>query len=87
MRLDRKTGARDAYEGRETQELREPVFVPRAGSGTDEGWLLVESLDGASGLASLLVFDAGHVAAGPVAEAVLQHHLPFSVHGTWVPGN
>ena len=87
VRLDMETGARDAYVGRETQELREPVFVPRAGGGTDEGWLLVESMDGASGLASLLVFNAGHVAAGPVAEAVLQHHLPFSVHGTWVPGN
>jgi all-trans-8'-apo-beta-carotenal 15,15'-oxygenase len=86
VRLDMETGTRDAYEGRETQELREPVFVPRGGGGTDEGWLLVESLDGATGLASLLVFDAGHVSAGPIAEAVLRHHLPFSVHGTWVPG-
>jgi len=59
--------------------------VPRQGGGTDEGWLLVESLDGRAGVSSLLVFDAGQVASGPIAEATLQHHMPFSVHGAWVP--
>lgn len=86
VRLDVDSGTRDAFQGRTNQQLGEPVFVPREGGGTDEGWLLVESLDGDSGLTSLMVFNASHVAAGPIAEATLRHHLPFSVHGTWVPG-
>lgn len=85
VRLDMESGQRDAFEGRATQQMGEPVFVPRQGGGTDEGWPLVESLDGRAGVSSLLVFDAGQVASGPIAEATLQHHMPFSVHGAWVP--
>ncbi len=80
-----ESGARDAYEARSTQTLGEPVFVPREGGGSDEGWLLVESLDGETGVTSLLLFNAGNVASGPIAEAVLRHHLPFSEHGSWMP--
>ncbi|MDA0369654.1 MAG: carotenoid oxygenase family protein [Proteobacteria bacterium] len=86
VRLDMESGARDAYEARSTQTLGEPVFVPREGGGADEGWLLVESLDGEAGVTSLLLFNAGSVASGPIAEAVLRHHLPFSEHGSWMSG-
>ncbi len=84
VRLNLDTGARDAYEGRSTQCFGEPVFVPRQGGGTDEGWVLVEELDGGTGMGSLLLFDASRIAAGPIAEAALEHHLPISVQGTWM---
>jgi len=84
VRLNLETGARDAYEGRSNQCFGEPVFVPREGGGTDEGWVLVEELDGRSGVASLLLFDANRIANGPIAEAALRHHLPISIQGTWM---
>ena len=80
-----ESGARDSFVAQPNQCLGEPVFAPRQGGGTDEGWLLVESLDGGTGVTSLLVFDAERVANGPIAEATLRHHLPFSEHGSWMP--
>ncbi len=85
VRLDMESGARDSFAAQPNQCLGEPVFVPRQGGGTDEGWLLVESLDGGTEVTSLLVFDAERVANGPIAEATLRHHLPFSEHGSWMP--
>ncbi len=84
-RIDVDSGNRDTYEAQSTQCLGEPVFVPRQGGGTDEGWLLVEELDGRSGVNSLLLFDAARVSAGPIAEANLQHALPISFQGVWMP--
>jgi len=83
-RVDVETGERDHYEGRTTQVFGEPLFVPRQGGATDEGWVLVESSDGAEGIATLNLFDANSIAAGPIAEARLRHAMPTSFHGAWV---
>jgi carotenoid cleavage dioxygenase-like enzyme len=66
--------------------FNEAVHVPSAKRGC-EGWLLtiVDSQTGPSDFThALWVIDAGNVAAGAVAEAVIPHRLRPQVHGWWV---
>jgi all-trans-8'-apo-beta-carotenal 15,15'-oxygenase len=61
----------------------EPVFAARPGGGRDQGWLIVQCLDGGSETAFFALFDAAHVDLGPIARIHLPHHLPISFHGWW----
>jgi all-trans-8'-apo-beta-carotenal 15,15'-oxygenase len=61
----------------------EPVFAARPGGGRDDGWLIVQCLDGRSERAFFALFDAAHVDAGPIARIRLPHALPISFHGWW----
>jgi all-trans-8'-apo-beta-carotenal 15,15'-oxygenase len=61
----------------------EPVFAARPGAGRDDGWLIVQCLDGRSECAFFALFDAAHVDAGPIARIRLPHALPISFHGAW----
>ena len=60
----------------------EHVFVPRpAARREDEGWLLGPFLDYGRGRSGIAVFDARHVADGPVARVWLDYPLPLAFHG------
>jgi len=61
----------------------EPVFAARPGAGRDDGWLIVQCLDGRSERTFFALFDAAHVDAGPIARVRLPHALPISFHGWW----
>jgi all-trans-8'-apo-beta-carotenal 15,15'-oxygenase len=61
----------------------EPVFAGRPGGDRDDGWLIVQCLDGRTERAFFALFDAGHVDAGPIARLRLPHSLPISFHGVW----
>jgi all-trans-8'-apo-beta-carotenal 15,15'-oxygenase len=61
----------------------EPVFAARPGSARDDGWLIVQCLDGRTERAFFAVFDATRVDAGPLARVHLPHSLPISFHGCW----
>jgi all-trans-8'-apo-beta-carotenal 15,15'-oxygenase len=61
----------------------EPVFAARPGAARDDGWLIVQGLDGRSERAFFALFDAAHVDAGPIARLHLPHSLPVSFHGWW----
>ena len=64
----------------------EHVFVPRrAPRREDDGWLVGPFLDYARGLSGVAVFDARHVADGPVALAWLDYPLPLAFHGQFTP--
>ncbi|HEY6008504.1 MAG TPA: carotenoid oxygenase family protein [Geobacteraceae bacterium] len=84
VRIDMVGGGEERYDFGPGVYSSEPVFVPRPGGGPDDGWLLVEGLDGASQRSFLAVFDARHLADGPLAVVRLEHHVPFSYHGWWV---
>ena len=59
-----------------------PRAVPR---GEDDGWLIGPFLDYMRGLSGVAVFDARHVADGPVARAWLEYPLPLGFHGQFTP--
>jgi all-trans-8'-apo-beta-carotenal 15,15'-oxygenase len=83
-RFDYATGAQAVFDFGPNCVVGEPVFAARPGGALDEGWLLVQGLDGASGTSFFAVLDAAAVGAGPVARLWLDHHLPVSFHGWWV---
>ena len=64
----------------------EHVFVPRPSRRSeDDGWLLGPFLDYERRASGLAVFDARHVAGGPVARAWLDYLLPLAFHGSFTP--
>lgn len=58
------------------------MFVPAAGG---DGWLLTYVYDAAEDRSDLVVFDAGDVAAAPVAAVHLPQRVPAGFHGHWLP--
>ena len=64
----------------------EHVFAPRPSPrGEDDGWLLGHFLDYERGASGIAVFDARHVADGPMARAWLDYPLPLAFHGHFSP--
>ena len=66
--------------------FNEPVHVPASKPG-HEGWLvtIVDRQTGPTDFQhAVWIFDAGNVAAGPVARALIPHRLRPQVHGWWV---
>jgi all-trans-8'-apo-beta-carotenal 15,15'-oxygenase len=83
-RLDYRAGAVQQYDFGPDVHVGEPVFAPRAN--LDEGCIITQCLDGASGTSFFAVFDAETISAGPVAKIWLEHHAPMSFHGAWLAG-
>ena len=81
-RLDMDSGARDEFRFGPRHFVGEPIFAPR-GSSEGDGWLLTQVHSDETEKNFLAVFDAGSLAAGPVAQVQLRHHVPLSFHGFW----
>ena len=60
----------------------EPVFVAR-GSAEDDGWILSLVYDASSHASYVAVLDAAQLDAAPIARVWFDHHVPFTLHGTW----
>ena len=82
-RLDYATGTSDSFDFGPDTHVGEPVFIARPGGSVDEGWLMAQCLDGASGNSFFALLDAQAVSAGPIARIRLSHHVPLSFHGAW----
>jgi len=84
--VDLATGERAAYELPAGDATGEPIFVPRkAGATEGDGWLLSVVYRGNEDRSDFLVFEAGEIAAGPIATAALPRRVPFGFHGNWRP--
>ena len=82
VKRDVEDGASESFDYGPGVLPEEHVFVPRpAPRGEDDGWLLGPFLDYARGASGIAVFDARHVADGPVARAWLDYPLPLAFHG------
>ncbi|MFC7048760.1 carotenoid oxygenase family protein [Emcibacter nanhaiensis] len=87
LRIEPDNGRIDAYAFPPLSGIHEPVHVPSARDG-HEGWLIsfVDMMQGEDDLyQGAWIFDAGNVAAGPVAKITIPHRLRPQVHGWWVP--
>ncbi|MFA5709423.1 carotenoid oxygenase family protein [Mycolicibacterium sp.] len=82
-RIDHRSGTTQQYRPPHNI-LLEPTFVPRSRtSAEDDGWVLTLGYDAAEHRSRLMIFDAAHLDAGPIAEAWLPFHLPMSYHGAF----
>jgi len=83
-RVDLQTGRADRYRYGTEVMVEEHVFVPRAGAPEGHGWVLGTALDLRQRAMLLSVFDAQHLADGPVAQGVLRRAMPLGLHAIFV---
>jgi carotenoid cleavage dioxygenase len=81
--IDMATGRLDRWQPGDGRTSGEWLFVP-GGPGEGEGWVLAFVYDAATDRSSLVVLDAQHVAAGPVAEVHLPVRVPYGFHAAFV---
>jgi len=66
--------------------VQEAQFVPRTPDSPEgDGWLLVPVSRVSKMRSDLVILDARHLAAGPVATLKLPVRVRATFHGTWVP--
>ena len=82
-RIDPDRGAVDGWSYPRHLIPEEHVFVPR-GEAEGEGWLVGPFLDLERRAAGLGIFDAQHLADGPLWQGILPYPLPLGLHGTFV---
>lgn len=83
-RIDTETGRSASFAFASGQKPSEPVFVPRSPAEHD-GWLVTLVYDPSAHASYWAIFDAMRFEDGPIATAHLDHHLPPTFHGAWVP--
>ncbi len=85
-RVDLASGHTDRFRYGTEVLAEEHLFVPRAGAPEGHGWVLGTALDLQRRAMLLSVFDAQHLADGPVAQGVLPRVMPLGLHGIFVGG-
>jgi carotenoid cleavage dioxygenase-like enzyme len=84
VHIDHAAPRADVYEFAPRDRVSEPVFAARAADAAEgDGWLLAIVWRDATNTSDLVIFDAQHVAAGPVCIASLPHRVPDGFHGNW----
>jgi carotenoid cleavage dioxygenase-like enzyme len=84
MEDEKGTGTSDVYFAGPTMTFQEPTFIPRTGGAEGEGYLiaLLNHLDVLRN--DVVIFDAQHMAKGPVATIHLPLKLKLGLHGNFV---
>nr|WP_280345030.1 carotenoid oxygenase family protein [Nocardia neocaledoniensis] len=62
----------------------ELVFVPRANSQSDDGYLMTFIHDRTRDTSHLAIIDAADLISGPIAEIRLPVQVPNGFHGNWI---
>jgi carotenoid cleavage dioxygenase-like enzyme len=63
----------------------EATFIPRRNGGEDNGYLAIYAFDPVNRTSDLVLLDATHIDAKPVAVIRLPQRVPQGLHGTWIP--
>ena len=82
-RIDPDRGPVDGWSYPHHLIPEEHVFVP-LGEAESDGWLVGPFLDLERRASGLSVFDAGHLADGPLWQGILPYLLPLGLHGTFM---
>jgi len=84
--IDHHTGAADRYVADGDATVCEPLFAPDPDADAEgRGWLLSVEHQPAQRRSRLIVLAAERPGAGPVAAAHLEHHIPMTFHGAYLP--
>lgn len=86
VRYDDVSGERQVWSAGPAGHVGESVFAADPeGTAEDDGWLLNAVYDEERDATDLVVLDARHVSAGPIAKVHLPRRLPFGFHANWFP--
>ena len=87
LKMDALTGKTEEHRFGPARCPGEPVFVPAAGSRSDEeGYVLTYVHDVANATTELVVLDASRLSAPPIARVLIPRRVPFGFHGSWIAG-
>ena len=79
------TGVLDSFRYPDTLIPEEHLYVPKPGSAPEaDGWVIGSALDYQHERMTLSIFDAAHLADGPLATATVPYALPMGLHGKFV---
>lgn len=85
-KVDLESGNVDRHDFGSTTYVGEPVFIATPPyRAEDDGVLVTLAFDATTQRTDIVGLDARAVAAGPLFVARLRHHVPYSLHGTFVP--
>jgi all-trans-8'-apo-beta-carotenal 15,15'-oxygenase len=85
-RVDLDSGASVSHDFRPHGYPGEPVFISAGDSGEeDDGCVVTLVYDAVARCTDVVDLDARDLAARPLFVARLKHHVPFSLHGHFVP--
>lgn len=84
-RYDLRTGSVTSHRFGPGRSPGEASFVPADDRPGGPGWLMTYVYDAATDRSDLVVLDAGHLAAPPVATIHLPRRVPTGFHGNWLP--
>ncbi len=85
IKYDLETNGSTTHTLPEGRNAGEPVFAANPGGGAeDEGWILSFVYDAASDRSELVILDATHFEAAPVARIKIPTRVPFGFHGSWI---
>lgn len=86
LKADLETGDRQLWSAAPQGFAGEPLFVPRLNStAEDDGWVMTLVFNAAHGRSELVILDAQDISQGPIATLRLKHHVPYGLHGSFVP--
>ncbi|HEY9738818.1 MAG TPA: carotenoid oxygenase family protein [Trichocoleus sp.] len=86
LKRNLETGQEQIWSAAPRGFIGEPVFVPRPQpQSEDDGWVLVLVYNAERGCSDLVLLDGRNLEADPVARLKLQHHIPYGLHGSFVP--
>jgi carotenoid cleavage dioxygenase-like enzyme len=83
VRLDVDTGTTSVWDAGPRRYVSPPAFAP-SGEAEGEGWLLAWVFDTERRASELVILDAEHLSAGPIAVLDGGVSLPPSTHTTWI---
>lgn len=86
LKLDLDKGEQDFWSAAPHGFGGEPIFVPKAIAETeDAGWLLMMVYNSQTHRSELVILDGEDLCSGPVACLHLKHHVPYGLHGSFIP--
>jgi carotenoid cleavage dioxygenase len=84
IRHDIGTGRETRFHLPDGEYCSEAVFAPRLGAtGEDDGYIITYTSDVVNDHSDCAIFDAGDIAAGPVARVRLPERISSGTHACW----
>lgn len=84
-RYDLRTGASSSHRFGLGRTPGEAAFAPADDRPGGPGWLITYVHDAATDTSDLVILDADHLTAEPIATVRLPRRVPFGFHGNWLP--
>lgn len=86
LKLDLETNDKQIWSAAPRGFAGEPLFVPHPdGKKEDDGWVLMLMYDAAMHRSTLVILAAEDISKGPIAKLHLKHHIPYGLHGCFIP--